>query len=73
MRCCVCNHPIFSSLSPGRCDVFYVVHVKTASTAAHTHSDPVELTEYASVNINELSTVEGLTPLYTFEFSVILI
>lgn len=50
-----------------------VVHVKTASTAAHTHSDPVELTEYASVNINELSTVEGLTPLYTFEFSVILI
>ncbi|XP_042603097.1 junctional adhesion molecule-like [Cyprinus carpio] len=34
-------------------DVMYstVVHVKTASTAAHTHSDPVELTEYASVNV----------------------
>uniref|UniRef100_A0A8C1GQZ7 Ig-like domain-containing protein n=1 Tax=Cyprinus carpio TaxID=7962 RepID=A0A8C1GQZ7_CYPCA len=34
-------------------DVMYstVVHVKTASTPAHTHSDPAELTEYASINI----------------------
>uniref|UniRef100_A0A671LNG8 Si:dkey-15j16.3 n=1 Tax=Sinocyclocheilus anshuiensis TaxID=1608454 RepID=A0A671LNG8_9TELE len=26
-------------------------HVKTASTAAHTHSDPVELTEYTPINV----------------------
>uniref|UniRef100_A0A673HZI6 Polymeric immunoglobulin receptor-like n=1 Tax=Sinocyclocheilus rhinocerous TaxID=307959 RepID=A0A673HZI6_9TELE len=34
-------------------DVMYsaVVHVKTASTPAHTHSDPAELTEYACINV----------------------
>uniref|UniRef100_A0A671NZI3 Immunoglobulin domain-containing protein n=1 Tax=Sinocyclocheilus anshuiensis TaxID=1608454 RepID=A0A671NZI3_9TELE len=34
-------------------DVMYsaVVHVKTASTPAHTHSDSAELTEYACINV----------------------
>ncbi|XP_026089196.1 uncharacterized protein LOC113063187 isoform X1 [Carassius auratus] len=34
-------------------DVMYssVVHVKRASTPAHTHSEPAELTEYASISV----------------------
>ncbi|RXN15173.1 polymeric immunoglobulin receptor-like protein [Labeo rohita] len=34
-------------------DVTYsaVVHVKTASTPAHTHNDPAEFSEYARINV----------------------
>ncbi len=47
---CVQSSHLFLSLQD---DVMYsaVVHVKTASTPAHTHNDPEEFTEYASINV----------------------